>query len=168
MDTITFDRLLLKTAFCCMAADGKIENNEVSMIKSLCEKTPLLKNINFQEEINILINKLNSRGKEFVSYYFNLLKNSSLTEEEEITLVDFAFNTIKADDQIEYSEIKLFKVIRKSLKVTDQKILERFPEIEEYLEEDINTESLLEKYTNSYLDSFELPVFDLIEINKKT
>ena len=83
-------------------------------------------------------------------------------------MVDFAFNTIKADDQIEYSEIKLFKVIRKSLKVTDQKILERFPEIEEYLEEDINTESLLEKYTNSYLDSFELPVFDLIDINKKT
>ena len=31
MDTITFDRLLLKTAFCCMAADGKIENNEVSI-----------------------------------------------------------------------------------------------------------------------------------------
>ena len=166
METISFEKLLLETAFCCMASDGKIDNKEIAVINSLCEKNPVLKDINFQEEINILISKLNTRGKEFISYYFNLLKNSSLTEEEEIVLIDFAFKTIKADEQIEYSEIKFFKVIRKSLKVSDQKILERFPDIEEYLEEDINTESMLDKLTSNFLNSLELPVFNLINIKK--
>lgn len=166
METISFEKLLLKTAFCCMTSDGKIDNKEIALINSLCEKNPVLKDINLQEEINILITRLNTRGKEFISYYFNLLKNSSLTEEEEIVLIDFAFKTIKADEQIEYSEIKFFKVIRKSLKVSDQKILERFPDIEEYLEEDINTESMLDKLTSNFLNSLELPAFNLIDIKK--
>ena len=167
MNTITFDRLLLKTAFCCMASDGKIDKREVELIKSMCEKSSLFKEFNFDVEINILVKKLNERGKEFLSYYFNLLKNSSLSEEEELTLIDFAFNTIKADEQIEYSEIKFFKVIRKSLGVSDQKIIEKYPELEEYLEEDINTESMLEKLTTSFLDAIELPVFNLLESDKK-
>lgn len=167
METISFDRLLLKTAFCCMASDGKIDKREVELIKSMCEKSSLFKEFNFEEEINLLVKKLNERGKEFISYYFNLLKNSSLTEEEELTLIDFAFNTIKADDQIEYSEIKFFKVIRKSLCISDQKIIEKYPELEEYLEEDITTDSLLEKLTASYLASIELPVFAGIDLKNK-
>jgi hypothetical protein len=41
-----------------------------------------------------------------------LLGKSTLTEQEELTLIDFAIQTIKADEQIEYSEIKFFKNIR--------------------------------------------------------
>jgi uncharacterized membrane protein YebE (DUF533 family) len=41
MDTITFDKLLLKTAFCCMAADGHIDNREIALIKTMCENSPL-------------------------------------------------------------------------------------------------------------------------------
>ena len=44
METITFDKLLLKTAFCCMAADGNIDKREVALIKSMCEKSELFKN----------------------------------------------------------------------------------------------------------------------------
>ncbi|SEB08913.1 hypothetical protein SAMN05660909_05354 [Chitinophaga terrae (ex Kim and Jung 2007)] len=29
MDIITFDKLLLKTAFCCMASDGNIDKREL-------------------------------------------------------------------------------------------------------------------------------------------
>lgn len=167
METITFDRLLLKTAFCCMASDGHIDDREISLIRSMCENSPLFKDFNFQDEINNLVTKINERGKEFISSYFNLLKNFSLTEDEELTLIDFAFSTIKADEQIEYSEIKFFKVIRKSLKVSDERILELYPDLEQYLEEDINTESLLDKLTKSYLDSLELPVFKGIDLGSK-
>jgi uncharacterized tellurite resistance protein B-like protein len=149
-----------------MASDGNIDKREVELIKSMCEKSPLFKELNFDEEINLLVKKLNDRGKEFISYYFNLLQNASLTEEEELTLIDFAFNTIKADEQIEYSEIKFFKVIRKSLGISDHKILEKYPELEEYLEEDINTEALLERLTENYLDFLELPTFSEISIQK--
>jgi uncharacterized tellurite resistance protein B-like protein len=169
MDTVTFDKLLLKTAFCCMASDGKIDEREISLIKSICEKSPLFININFQEEINLLIGKINSGGKTFIQYYFDLLKQSQLNEEQELTLIDFAIQTINADEKIEYSEIKFFKNIRHRLNVSDEIILARFPDIEQYLEDDIITDTFLDKITSQYFEISELPQFDLISItdNKK-
>ena len=162
METVTFNRLLLKTAFCCMASDGNIDKREITIIKSMCEKSSLFKEMNFQDEINVLVSRINSRGKEYISYYFELLKNANLSEQQELTLIDFAIHTIKADHQIEYSEIKFFKVIRHNLKISDEKIVLTYPEIESWLEQDIITESYLEKITKQYLDSSELPQFGLI------
>jgi uncharacterized tellurite resistance protein B-like protein len=142
--------------------DGNIDKREIALVKSMCEKSPLFENFNLEEEINALVMKLNTRGKEFISYYFDLLKRSTLTEQEELTLIDFAINTIKADGQIEYSEIKFFKVIRHNLKISNDKILVVYPDIEQFLEEDIITESYLEKITKLYLDTAELPQFELI------
>jgi len=165
METISLDKLLLKTAFCCMASDGNIDKREIALIKSMCEKSPLFKDFNFQEEINSLVSKINTRGKEFITYYFDLLGKSTLTEQEELTLIDFAIQTIKADEQIEYSEIKFFKNIRHRLKVSDDSILAKFPDIEQFLEKDIVTESFLDKITNQYLEAAELPQFELISID---
>lgn len=165
MDTISFDKLLLKTAFCCMASDGHIDNREIALIERMCLKSALFENFNFHEEINSLVNKINTMGKEFISYYFSLLNQSTLSEEEEMTLIDFAIQTIKSDDKIEYSEIKFFKNIRHRLKVSDEAILAVFSDIELFLEEDIITETFLDKITNQYLDIAELPKFDLISLN---
>lgn len=164
MDTVSFDRLLLKTVFCCMASDGHIDDREINLIKSMCEKSPLFSNFNFQEEINQLVGKINSRGKDFIKYYFDLLNHTPLTEEEELILIDFATQTINADEQIHYSEIKFFKNIRHRLKVSDEKILERFSDIEQYLEDDIITDSFLDKITSHYFEVTELPQFELIKI----
>ena len=165
MDTISFDKLLLKSAFCCMASDGHIDNREIALIKTMCEKSSLFDNLNFDEEINSLINKINTRGKEFISSYFDLLGKSTLTEKEELTLIDFAIQTIMADEKIEYSEIKFFKNIRHRLKISDENILAVFPDIEQFLEEDIVTESFLDKITSQYLEAAELPQFELINID---
>lgn len=162
MEKISFDKLLLKTAFCCMASDGNIDPREIALIKTMCENSALFANFNFEEEINNLVTKLNSRGKEFIIYYFDLLTHSTLTEQEELTLIDFAINTIKADDQVEYSEIKFFKVIRHNLKISDEKILAVYPDIEQFLEQDILTESYIEKIRNQYLEIAVLPQFELI------
>jgi uncharacterized tellurite resistance protein B-like protein len=162
METISFDKLLLRTAFCCMASDGNIDKREIALIKAMCDNSPLFTNFNFEEEINNLLTKLNSKGKEFISYYFDLLKHSTLSEQDELTIIDFAINTIKADDQIEYSEIKFFKVIRHNLKISDEKILIVYPDLEQFLEQDIITESYLEKITNQYFETAELPQFELI------
>ena len=165
MDTITFDKLLLKTAFCCMAADGNIDNREISLIRSMCEKSPLFNNFDFQEQINLLLDKRNSGGKSFIQYYFDLLKQAQLNEQEELTLIDFAIQTINADEQIEYSEIKFFKNIRHRLKVSDEKILSHFPDIEQYIEDDIITDRFLDKITSQYFEISELPHFELISVS---
>jgi uncharacterized tellurite resistance protein B-like protein len=147
-----------------MASDGHIDNREIALIKTMCENSPLFKDFNFQEEINSLVNKINTRGKEFISYYFDLLEKSTLTEKEELTLIDFAIQTILADEKIEYAEIRFFKNIRHRLKVSDDIILAVFPDIEQFLEEDIVTESFLDKITSQYLESAELPQFELITL----
>ena len=164
MDIIAFDKLLLKTAFCCMAADGKIDDREISLLKLLCEKSPLFSNFNFNEEMNLLVGKINNGGKVFIQYYFDLLNQTKLSEQEELTLIDFAIQTINADEQVEYSEIKFFKNIRHRLKISDEKILEHFPDIELYLEQDIITDGFLDKITSQYFEATELPQFDLISI----
>lgn len=168
MEIISFDKLLLKSAFCCMAADGNIDEREIALIKSMCEKSPLFSDFNFQSEINILVEEINNGGKGFIKNYFDLLKRTQLSEEEELTLIDFAIQTIKADEQIEYSEIKFFKNIRHRLSVTDEKILERFPNIDQFLEEDIITDNFLDKITSNYFEFSELPKFDLISISVNT
>lgn len=168
MDTISFDKLLLKSAFCCMASDGNIDNREIALIKTMCENSKLFKEFNFQEEINSLVNNINLNGREFISCYFDLLDKSILTEKEELTLIDFAIQTIKADEQIEYSEIKFFKNIRHRLKISNEDILAVFPDIEQFLEEDIVTESFLSKITSQYLEAIQLPNFELISINTRS
>lgn len=168
MDTVTFDKLLLKTAFCCMASDGNIDKREISLIQSMCEKSSFFKNVDTYEEINILITSINSTGKLFIQQYFDLLQKNKLTEEEELTIIDFAIHTIYADEQIEYSEIKFFKNIRHRLQISDERILQHFPNIEQFLEKDIITDSFLDKITNQYFETTELPYFDLIKIDSNS
>lgn len=162
METISFDRLLLKTAFCCMASDGNIDKKEIALIKKMCEKSPVFVDFDFKKEINALVSKLNANGKDFINYYFGLLRDAELTKEQELTLIEFAVNTIKADDLIEYSEIKFFKVIRHNLKVTDEQILEIHSDIESWLEDDIVVESNIDKLINQYFEISKLPQFELI------
>jgi uncharacterized tellurite resistance protein B-like protein len=162
MESITFEELLLKTAFLCMAADGQIDQREVSLIISICQKTDLFRDIDYQQVLNEMIGKINSDGKDFIRGYFELLQQANLSENEELKLIDFAIKTINADEQIEYSEVKFFKNIRHRLKLSDEKILEFFPDIENYLERDIVTADYLDKITLEYLEVIDLPQFALL------
>lgn len=167
MNTITFDKLLLKTAFCCMASDGDIDKKEVTVIKKLCADSPLFQNFDFNTEINVLLDKLNNDGKGFISYYFNLLNESKLTDNEELEILKFAIQTIHADEKVEYSEIKFFKAIKKCLDVSDEVIIENFPEIEMFLGDDIEEDNVLDSLVSKYFNSVELPKFSAINIDIK-
>jgi len=162
METISFNKLLLKTSFCCMASDGQIDKREIALIKSMCKESSYFKNFNFKDEINQLITKINTRGKEFIRDYFDLLNEADLTEEEELVLIDYAIQTINSDEKVEYAEIKFFKNIRYRLNISDEKILNKHPDIEMFLEDDIKTDSLLDRITKQYLETAELPQFEFI------
>ena len=163
MNTISFDSLLFQTAFCCMASDGHIDQREIDTIQSLCEASPLFREFDFLAETNRLVEAINEQGKDLISNYLDMLENCSLTEEEELNLIDFAVQIIRADEKIEYTEIKFFKTIRHRLKVSDERILEKFPDIEQFLEKDIDSGSFsLDDITKQYLEITELPQFDPI------
>lgn len=160
MNTISFNSLLFQTAFCCMASDGHIDSREINTIKSLCEASPLFKDFDLLGEFNRLVDAINTRGKDFISSYLDSLDHCSLTEEEELNLIDFAIQVIRADEKVEYTETKFFKNIRHRLKVSDERVLEKFPDFEQFLEKDIDTGSFsIEAITSQYLNITELPKF---------
>lgn len=142
-----------------MASDGEIDRKELEMIKKMCADSPLFQNFDFTTEINALLEKLNNDGKGFISYYFNLLNDSKLSDQEELEILKFAIKTIHADDKVEYSEIKFFKAIKKCLEVNDDVIIENFPEIEMFLGDDIEDDNVLDSLVNKYFNSVELPKF---------
>jgi uncharacterized tellurite resistance protein B-like protein len=166
METTTFDKVLLKTAFCCMASDGEIEKREIELIKSLCKAEDVFKNNDFLAEINSLVSKINNNSSEFISNFFKEINSLTLSESEELMLINFAIETIKADEEIKYAEVKFFKAIRHHLNLSNDRILADFPDIESFLKEDIDTDSGNEKLLHHFQEVADFPQFEQInEVN---
>lgn len=153
MDQISFNKLLLKTAFSCMACDGDIDKREVLLIKSMHNDRKVFGDIDIEKELDELLLSINHDGQKFLKGFFNELTVNELTEEEELKLIEAAIDTIKADKKVEYSEIKFFKVIRSKLKIKNDPILEIHPDFEEYLEQDVLSYSYLSKLQEDYFDA---------------
>lgn len=129
--------LFLKTAFSCMACDGEIANEEINLVKSLAEKTTLFEGIDVENVLNSFIQEINKKGKLFLVDYLADIKSAEFAKEEKLALLDLAFKTINSDNIIEYSEVKFFKKIRTRLDITDDEILEIYPEMEDFIQLDI-------------------------------
>jgi uncharacterized tellurite resistance protein B-like protein len=157
---MTFNKLLLKTAFSCMACDGKIDKKEIDLIKSLHHEKDFFGDIDLNNELDFLLQEINKDSELFLRNYFKELSSTFLSEQEELKLIKIAIETIKADNNIEYSEIKFFKLIRSKLKISNEPILEIHPEFEEYLEQDIMKENSLNNLLEEYLSIQKLPEFE--------
>lgn len=164
METITFNKLLLKTAFACMACDGDIDKREVKLIKKLHKEHKTFGEVNIKSELDTMLGAINKDGYQFLRDYFKALKNSELSEDEELKLIEVAIDTIKADEVVEYSEVKFFKVIRSKLKIADEPILKKHPDFDEYLEQDIISESYLSRLKDDFFGGQDLPKFDLSSV----
>ena len=162
METLNFNKLLLKTAFSCMACDGDIDKREVKLIKQLQKENKMFGEIDLNSELDTLLLAINKDGHQFLRSYFNELISSDLSEMNELKLIEVAIATIKADDKIEYSEIKFFKVIRSKLKIDNEPILEKHPDFEDYLEQDIISDSYLARLHDDFFDTHISNEFELI------
>lgn len=162
METLHFNKLLLKTAFSCMACDGDIDKREVKLIKQLQKERKTFGEIDINTELDTLLLAINKDGHQFLKGYFNELTNTELTEANELKLIEVAIDTIKADKNVEYSEIKFFKVIRSKMKIDNEPILEKHPDFEDYLEQDIITDSYLSRLQDDFFDTHISNEFELI------
>jgi uncharacterized tellurite resistance protein B-like protein len=152
-----------------MACDGDIDKREVKLIKQLHKENKTFGEIDINAELNSLLSAINKDGHQFLKDYFSELTNLELSEANELKLVEVAISTIKADDKVEYSEIKFFKVIRSKLKIDNEPILERHPDFEDYLEQDIISESYLSRLQDEFFDTHISNEFELIsEIDAET
>jgi len=163
MEQLIFDKLLLKTAFSCMACDGDIDKREIVLIKTMHQNKKIFGDIDIKLELDNLVLEINRDGHQFLKSFFRELTSSTLSEKNELKLIEVAIKTIKADKKIEYSEVKFFKVIRSNLKIKNNVILDIHPDFEEYLEQDIISESYLSKLQDDFFDTNTLPQFDIIK-----
>lgn len=162
MEQINFNKFLLKTAFACMACDGDIDKREVILIKNLHNEKKTFGEIDINKELDNLLLKINQDGHKFLKDFFEELSSNEFSEQDELKLVETAISTIKADEKVEYSEIKFFKVIRSKLNIDNESILAIHPDFEEYLEQDIISESYLSRLQNDFFDTQTLPEFGLV------
>ena len=131
------DELLLKTVFCCMACDGEIAESEIKLVKDLILHSVSFSSIEVEKLLNEYIENINKHGQLFISQYLHEVRDTELTDEEALNLIGLAIKTIEADENIEYSEIRFFKKIRSQLDISDKKILNSFPNKEDFLLPDI-------------------------------
>lgn len=169
MEALQFNKLLLKTAFSCMACDGDIDKREIKLIKRLHKEKKTFGDLDVNAEMDNLLITINKDGHQFMRDYFDELTSSELSEVNELNLIEVAIDTIKADEKVEYSEIKFFKVIRSKLKIGNEPILDKHPDFEDYLEQDIISESYLSRLQEDFFDTHISNEFELIsEIDAET
>lgn len=130
--------LLLKTIFACMACDGDIASEEIQMLRELITETDYFRDLEVDVVLKKYVDSINTNGVSFLKKYLNEITENELSKEEQMCLVDLALKTIEADKRIEYSEIKFFKKVRARLTLTDEEILAKYPDKEDFLLPDIN------------------------------
>ncbi|MCD8290126.1 MAG: TerB family tellurite resistance protein, partial [Prevotella sp.] len=135
---MTKQELYLKTMFSCMACDGDIAPEEVELVKKVAMKTSLFEGLDVEGLLNTYISEINQGGSRFLRKYLNELAEEELTPQEEMTIVGLSIKMIEADNIIQYSEVKFFKKIRSRLSLSDEQILEKHPDKEDFLLPDIN------------------------------
>jgi uncharacterized tellurite resistance protein B-like protein len=164
MDKIQTNVLLLKTAFACMACDGDIDPREINLVHKLSQEEGLFQDEELQVELNALVDEFNIDSSAFISCYFTDLKTADLSKAEQILVIKNAINTIQADEKVEYREIKFFKSIRAMLPISDEEILAVFPDIEDYLEQDIINVSYEDRLKALFFDKQTSPHFNNINL----
>lgn len=154
---MTKKELYLKTVFCCIACDGDIAKEEIRLIRELGTKDKLFNDMDTEKYINAWINEINKRGSMFLQNYLNEIATEDLNEKEQLLLVSLAFNAIEADNRIEYSEVKFFKKIRSRLSISDETILGKFPNKEDFLLPDLKVAELPMWDENTYFNQITIP-----------
>jgi uncharacterized tellurite resistance protein B-like protein len=166
MNEYETNKLLLKTAFACMACDGTIDKREIDIVCKITQEEDLFKPMELQAELNSLIEEFNQDSNIFISNYFNELNKAELSEQYQLLILKNAITTIRADEVIDYHEIKFFKAIRRLLPISDEQILLSYPDFEEFLEKDIVYISFEDQLKSLFLDTADKIQFSKIELSQ--
>ena len=98
--------LYLKTAFCCMACDGGIADEELSMLKQYIESNKeTFEDTEIENLLNLYVSEINEKGVLFLKNYLTEVAGANISEAEQLGLIKLAISIIESDNKIEYSEV---------------------------------------------------------------
>ena len=101
------NEMYLKTAFCCMACDGSIANEEVAILKQYISTNGTnFQGLDVESKLNSYVEDINTQGNLFLKTYLTDIAEKDLSESEQLNLLCLAISIIEADKNIEYSAPK--------------------------------------------------------------
>ena len=124
-----FSKLLFRTAFCLIACDGEIHEQEIEELKLINTNTPYFRDIDMESELKTLLKDLGDEGTQTVHDLFSFLQNTKLSMVQELLLLEVALRVINADQRLDPNEVKFAKTMRLYLDVMDPLIAQRFGQI---------------------------------------
>ena len=153
--------LLLKTAFACMACDGEIAPSEVERIREYALNNDRFTSLNVEDCLKRWVEEINLRGVRFLRDYVMTLRNSHVSEEQALDILQVAVDIEKADERIDYFEIRFFKIIRENLPPFEASFLQSNIKgiTHHFTDKDVKRDYLA--LFNSYFKNINLPNFDV-------
>lgn len=169
MAELNYSYLLLRTAFSFMTCDGHIDRNEVMAIREMDKTKRLFGDVEVTDELELMLERINLKGIDFLKEYFRKVDKANLSTEQELEILQVAVDIIYADEFVKDEEVKFLRVLRTILKVTDEEIIKRFPQLaKEFMWEDEFTEEYIKILYSNYFKNQSLPVFDISDVREIT
>jgi uncharacterized tellurite resistance protein B-like protein len=112
MDKLEFKKLLFKTAFCCMACDGRIDSSEIDEMKKMDENSFYFGDVDLSSELENLINELKTKKRGLLDELFQELRETKLNPIQELLLLEVTMRIMHADEKIDENEIRFLKLLR--------------------------------------------------------
>ncbi|UXP34035.1 TerB family tellurite resistance protein [Reichenbachiella agarivorans] len=165
MSQSSFSSLLLRTAFSFMTCDGHIDKKEIVSIIKMGQQNNLFGEVAVDEELEIMLKKINLRGTEYLKDYFRKVEKANLSDEEQLEIIKIAVDVIYSDMEVREDEIKFLRVLRTMLDISDSVILTRFPQLaKDFMWDDEFTDEYVKKLHSNYFKDKQMPLFDVSDV----
>ena len=150
-----FNKLLFRTAFCCMTCDGHIDETEIEEIHKMDKNTSYFGEIDVSKELKAMINDLRSIGNRVIENLFSDLRKTKLNMVQELLILEVTLRIIHADEKVDENELRFLKLLRGRLELHDETIIERFGKDVLLFDKDYRSE--IEISEKEYLSGIKLP-----------
>ena len=126
MNKNEFKKILLKTAVCAIASDGKIDDKEIKALYHIEKESKYFSSFEMKDFLDSYLKKCMNDINKYTNQVFNSIKKSKLTPFQELIILEISLRIIAADNIEEKEEEAYMINLRNNLSIDDLLISERF------------------------------------------
>jgi uncharacterized tellurite resistance protein B-like protein len=127
MKNLEFKDFLFKTAVIAMACDGEVVESEIEELKTIVSNEVYFMDYDFEERLNLNIANIKANGIHAINQYLDDLNMINLTDHQQFIVIEVILRVIKADFNLQQNEIKFLQMVKARLKISEEKLIVRFP-----------------------------------------
>lgn len=127
MKTEAFQELMLKSAIAIIACDGSLDEVEISEIKNIAENEIYFMGYDFEQSLSNFLSRIKLNGVDTINDYLDEVAKANLNENQEILLLEVLIRALESDKKVDSNEIKFLQMVKSKLKLSDEKIISKFP-----------------------------------------